>query len=280
MEKIMRLKNLIEEALATHTGFEPYFLPSSNAWRDMPKILKPSEALKTGAAAYLLDFQRQFIEARSKAEKSSAFIKKELERIEGLFSLPAFTFSYVADVTRDNKFLKKEEVTFHYDFDAIEADLPQGRIKGESQDGVICYLLATANFYLWLKEFAAQTANKEPEEFRQIWLNPAEDIPFVLEALKDLEFIDENENWKQAPANKLKNPLAVIHALTKTSKGRFFYCEDFGKLGGKTNLVSDTDLVRAFCERFNIPQKRYEPKGRKNYELPMKQMKEYLDKYL
>lgn len=182
MEKIIRIKNLIEEALATHTGFYPVYSSQWDNFAQLTKnkifsqgemqgdtpppgiVLKPSEALKTAAAGYLIDFQREFIEARNKAENSTAFLKKELERIEGLFSLPTYSVEFPVRV-RDGKTQKElriEKETFYYDFDAIEADLPQGRIKGESQDGVICYLLATANFYLWLKELEAEPYDSTP----------------------------------------------------------------------------------------------------------------------
>jgi hypothetical protein len=181
MEKIIRLKKLIDEALAAHEGFYPVYssqwdnfaqftknkiLSSGGMQGDAPPsrvVLKLSEALKTAAAEYLIDFQREFIEARNKAENSTAFLKKELERIEGLFSLPTYSVELPVRV-RDGKTQKElriEKETFYYDFDSIEADLPNGRIKGECQHGVISILLATANFYLWLKEL---TDNEQIDE--------------------------------------------------------------------------------------------------------------------
>lgn len=225
-------------------------------------VLKLSTDIKKGAAEYLIDFQRDFIEARSRAENSSTFLKKELERIEGLFSLPTYSVEFPVRV-RDGKTqteLRIEKETFYYDFAAIEADLPEGRIKGESKHGVVSYLLATTNFYIWLKELAAQSYNKEPEEFRQIWLNPEEDIPFILEALKRLDFIDEKEIWRWNTG--IDNPRGVIDAIQ-----------------GNSNRFSDFSgeyKVRVFGKRFKFPnpEKRFERKG--TYTATFKRMEEYL----
>ncbi len=223
MEKIIRIKNLIEEALATHTGFEPYFLPSSNAWSDMPKILKPSEELKTAAAEYLIDFQREFIEARRRADNSLAFLKKELERIEGLFFLPTYSVEFPVRV-RDGKTqeeLRIEKETFYYDFDAIEADLPQGRIKGESQHGVICYLLATANFYLWLKELADEAQIEQPtpaQGKRLIWNGAKNALAYILYQLKNEHFTDERKPILEASNEDLAEFLKVNFECFKDDK--------------------------------------------------------------
>jgi hypothetical protein len=109
---------------------------------------------------------------------------------------------------------------------------------------------------------AAAKVKKEPEEFRQIWLNPAEDIPFVLEALKDLEFIDENENWRVA---QYPNPLGPIVALIEYSKRSFFH-----------NLPR-VQFERAFCQRFNIEQPK---KGFKPENNPFDISKTMMHKYL
>lgn len=263
MEKIIKLKELIEEALAEHPHLKPISSPTNKAVDDTVIIAKKlSKDLLEDAKERLIDMQHQFIENRSKVDNSTAFLKKELERIEGVFSLPTFTFSYVAKVTQGGKFLKNEVETFHYDFSAIEEDLPQGRIKRDARYGLIPHLLATANFYLWLKEFAAQPANKEPEEFRQIWLNPAEDIPFVLEALKDLGFIDENEVWRVA---QHPNPLGPIVALIDYENHSFF------------QNIHRVQIERAFCQRFNIKRS---IKGFKPENKPFENSKRLMNRYL
>ncbi|HRD80979.1 MAG TPA: hypothetical protein PLL53_09500 [Saprospiraceae bacterium] len=113
----------------------------------------------------------------------------------------------------------------------------------------------------FLRSLIDTPARGEPEEFRQIWLNPAEDIPFVLQALKDLEFIDENEVWRWN--TKEDNPRGVIEAIHLNS-----------------NLFSDFSgehRARVFGKRFKFPnpEKRFEKKG-ENYNRAMKKMANYL----
>lgn len=109
---------------------------------------------------------------------------------------------------------------------------------------------------------AAVKAKKEPEEFRQIWLNPEEDIPFVLEALKRLEFIDENEVWRVA---QYRNPLGPIIALIEYPKHSFFHNMD------------RIEIERAFCQRFKVqqPKKGFKPENRP-FENSKKMMLNYL----
>jgi hypothetical protein len=107
----------------------------------------------------------------------------------------------------------------------------------------------------------AAKMKKEPEEFRQIWLNPDEDIPFVLEALKELEFIDENEVWRW---NKIADyPGAVIDAiLINTSR---LITPNYRKLN------------KIFGRRFKFPdpEKRFE-RGKGTYKESRKKMDNYL----
>ena len=107
---------------------------------------------------------------------------------------------------------------------------------------------------------AAEKAKEEPEEFRQIWLNPDEDIPFVLETLKRLGFIDENEVWRWNTDED--NPRGVIDAIEE-----------------KSNLFSDFSgehRARVFAKRFKFPDptKRFEKKG--NYSRAKNKMSNYL----
>ncbi len=108
---------------------------------------------------------------------------------------------------------------------------------------------------------SAAKAKQEPEYFRQIWLNPEEDIPFVLEALKRLEFIDENEVWRVA---QYPNPLGPILALIE-GKHSFFHNID--------RIV----IERAFCQRFKVkqPTKGFKPENRP-FENSKKMMLNYL----
>ena len=286
MEKIIRLKNLIEGALATYTGFYPVYTSEWENFAQFTKykilsrgqmegdtseplpgtVLKLSTDIKKGAAEYLIDFQRDFIEARNRAENSSTFLKKELERIEGLFSLPTYSVEFPVRV-RDGKTqteLRIEKETFYYDFAAIEADLPEGRIKGESKHGVVSYLLATTNFYIWLKELAAQSYNKEPEEFRQIWLNPEEDIPKVFKALERAGFIDSESKWI-AP-DYLDNPGGIIDALKNLRPGIL-------------HNLTRPQLIEAFGKRLGFPYsgKRYEAKNAP-YDSAIKKINKELDR--
>lgn len=256
MEKITKFKNLIDEALAQSTVLKTYFLGRENVWNDTSIIVRTSPEIIEDAKERLIELQNNFIETRSKADNSTAFLKKELERIEGVFSLPTFSFVHTTPVFQGKKPIRIESTTYHYDFTNIEEDLQQGRIKGDARYGLISHLLATANFYLWLKELAAQPSNEETEEFRQIWLNPAEDIPFVLQALKDLDFIDENEVWRLLAYS---NPLGFIDALTDFKK-RVFFAHSLDD-AGHTPILSKTVLVKMFAERFKFPSKRYEPKN-------------------
>lgn len=109
---------------------------------------------------------------------------------------------------------------------------------------------------------AAAKVNREPEEFRQIWLNPEEDIPFVLEALKRLEFIDENEVWR---VGQYSNPLGPIVALINFPDRSFF-----GKLDRSV-------ISTAFCNRFKIKQPK---KGFKVQHGPFQNSKEKMERYL
>jgi len=108
---------------------------------------------------------------------------------------------------------------------------------------------------------AAAKVKQEPEYFRQIWLNPEEDIPFILEALKRLEFIDENEVWRWNTEED--NPRGVIEAIQLFS-----------------NLFSDFSgehRARVFAQRFKFPnpQKRFEKKC-KPFERAKTKMANYL----
>ncbi len=193
MEKIIKFKKLIEEALAKYDGFEVYVLPSSriNVFSDMPKTLKSSKDIKIGEKAYLNDFQREFIEAQRKAENSLAFLKKELQRIELLFSLPTYSVEFPVRI-RDGKtqeIKRTENQAFYYDFSAIEEDLPQGRINWKSQHGVVSHLLATANFYLWLKEQEKEMLIEYPtpaQGKRLIWNGAKNALADVFYQLKNL----------------------------------------------------------------------------------------------
>lgn len=101
----------------------------------------------------------------------------------------------------------------------------------------------------------------EPIEFRQIWLNPDEDIPFILEALKRLDFIDEKEIWRWNTG--IDNPMGVIDAIARESN-RF---SDF----------SGEHRVRVFGRRFKFPkpEKRFERK-KGTYFATYNRMEEYL----
>ncbi|MBK8920708.1 MAG: hypothetical protein IPM81_04250 [Saprospirales bacterium] len=105
-------------------------------------------------------------------------------------------------------------------------------------------------------------SNKEPEYFRQIFLNPEQDIPFLLEALHRLEFIDEEQQWR---VTQYPNPLGPIVALIEFTKHTFLHNLDRAQ------------YERAFCERFIIkrPAKGFEPKNR-----PFKISKTKMIKYL
>ncbi len=109
---------------------------------------------------------------------------------------------------------------------------------------------------------AAAKVKQEPEEFRQIWLNPEEDIPFVLEALKRLEFIDENEVWRW---NKLTDcPGGVIDAILRQKKTRLI----------TSNYL---ELNKVFGRRFKFPdpEKRFE-RGKGTYDKSFQKMDNYL----
>lgn len=108
----------------------------------------------------------------------------------------------------------------------------------------------------------AAKMKKGPEEFRQIWLNPDEDIPFVLEALKELEFIDENEVWRVA---QYPNPLGPIVALIEYPKRSFF------------QNIFRVQIERTFCQRFNIKRS---TKGFKPENNPFKNAKTLMANYL
>ncbi len=244
MEKIIKFKNLIEEALAEHTGFETYYLPHVNTWGN--KELIKSEAIQYGAAAYFNDFQREFIEARSKAENSLAFLKKELERIELLFSLPTYSVEFPVRI-RDGKnqeIKRTENQTFYYDFSAIEEDLPQGRIKGESQQGVISHLLAMAKFYLWLKDMADSAQVEQPtpaQGKRLIWNGAKNALAYIFYQLKYEHTTEERKPILEASNEDLAEFLKANFECFKDDKitSIMAYFENTGKhpLKGKNRFV-------------------------------------------
>jgi hypothetical protein len=114
--------------------------------------------------------------------------------------------------------------------------------------------------FQWQPETAK--VKKEPEEFRQIWLNPEEDIPFVLQALKDLEFIDEKEVWRVA---QYPNPLGPIVALIEYPKRSFFHD------------IPRVQIEKAFCQRFNIERS---IKGFKPENKPFENSKTLMNRHL
>lgn len=109
---------------------------------------------------------------------------------------------------------------------------------------------------------AAAKVKKEPEEFRQIWLNPEEDIPKVFEALERAGFIDSQRKWI-AP-EYLNNPGGVIDALKD-------------KRPPLLHNLSRPKLIEAFGKRLGFPYegKRYEAKNTP-YDEAKKQINRHL----
>ncbi|MBK6932469.1 MAG: hypothetical protein IPH12_17065 [Saprospirales bacterium] len=101
----------------------------------------------------------------------------------------------------------------------------------------------------WAESYLPPLPNdKEPEYFQQIFINPEQDIPFVLDALYRCEFIDEFQQWV-AP-KYLNNVGGVIDVIKEWHPPLFI---------GLTR----PHLIQVFGQRFTIDTKgkRFEAKG-------------------
>jgi hypothetical protein len=115
----------------------------------------------------------------------------------------------------------------------------------------------------WYPE--AAKVKKEPEEFRQIWRNPDEDIPRVFDALESIGFIDAQKKWI-APVH-LNNPGGVIDALMDIRPPLL-------------HSLSRPKVIEAFGKRLGFPyvNKRYEGKN-SPYDNAKDKIINYLKRY-
>lgn len=102
----------------------------------------------------------------------------------------------------------------------------------------------------------------EPEYFRQVFLNPEQDIPFVLEALFRLGFVDENHQWRLDEYSRY-GIAGVVLALINSEMA--FLCT--------TNW---TQLTERFCQRLGLEVKPRIERGKGDYQVCEKKLKEYL----
>lgn len=190
MENIIKFKNLIEAALAKYPHLKQYRLPGEMNGR----ICHSSQILRT-SNEILIGLQQRFIEDRHKADDSTAFIRKGVQRIEGLFLLPTYSATYEFTTTVKGENPKNYSKTFHYDFESIEKDLPQGRIKRKDGEHLIPDLLATANFYLWLKELEKETPIEQStptQGKRLIWNGAKNALAYIFFQLKYEHLTESN----------------------------------------------------------------------------------------
>ncbi len=189
MEKIIKLKNLIEEALDKYESFD-------SAIEEIG-IETTSMALKIDADKYLKEHQDEFIKNRYRANDSTAFLKKEIERIEGVFSMSAYCLYYEGSDFFDTR---KEYCLF----DAVEMYLPQGIIDYGGAD-FIAHILAEANFYLWLKEQEKEMLIEYPtpaQGKRLIWNGAKNALADVFYQLKNLN-TDEKKPFLDASYERI-----------------------------------------------------------------------------
>lgn len=114
--------------------------------------------------------------------------------------------------------------------------------------------------FQWQPE--AAKVKKEPEEFRQIWLNPEEGIPKVFEALEKAGFIDSQRKWI-AP-EYLNNPGGVIDALRD-------------KRPPLLHNLSRPKLIEAFGKRLGFP---YEGRRFEAKNTPYDEAKKQINRHL
>jgi hypothetical protein len=230
MEKLTQWRGILEKAFSQTERFETYITERYNENYKLKPI--QVELLKKLAQDYFNIFREDFI-------RESKDSKQEIKRIEASFSLEYYFLE-----TRSFKGEKVDE--YRYPFAQLKNDLQRGVIKSDVEGGdfVVSHLLATLNYFDWLRGNLRGSIENEPEEFVQLWVNPERDIPTIREIFKALEYIDETEVWNIA---RFKNPRGAIDAI----------------LYSKHSLLhqnSNLQIQRVFGNRFNfdVPTKGFE----------------------
>lgn len=228
-------------------------------------------------------FKENFFKINSIPDNINKYIDWELERIELKFQGDTFKDEMVFFVLGDpenDEMNSKVQIT--YNINEIDKDLSNGYFSYSGKENllspfpthIVSHLLALCKYYVWLKEknklneplsLRKFDINSEPKSFKEIWIDPINDIPIVLDILYRLEFIDENSEW--IFNTNFYSPAGVVKALKDDHpKGKRFL----------KDLGYDT-IVKAFAEKFKFPNpnRRFERKN-SPYEFAREKMANYL----
>jgi hypothetical protein len=114
-----------------------------------------------------------------------------------------------------------------------------------------------------VEEPATSPIAGEPEFFKRVFLNPEQNIPFLLKSLKELGFISSDSGqWRTEFSRYCIS--GILTALIEDKKHSFFVTTNW------------TQLTNVFCERFGLPKEPRIEKGKGRFGEAETKLKEYL----
>ncbi|MCF8238273.1 MAG: hypothetical protein K9I85_08975 [Saprospiraceae bacterium] len=208
--------------------------------------------------------QEEFLDNYDKAKKHKLFMKNEILRVGtklsgSYFQDSRFFIHYHSDTQTAN--FTNTPITYFYH--EIEADLAncefschdKKTIVGPKPTWIIARLFATSKYYLWLLNMKSGQLSinssqlypiDEVDPFKRIWINYNENFPEFIKILKNIKFIDSEENWVLVERKGIEqpsySPLAVI--------------DTFINYGWIKN-IDEKVIVTELSKRFRFPDKRY-----------------------
>jgi hypothetical protein len=231
MEKLAQWRGVLEKTFSQTERFETYDTDTQFN-RFGPPELVPVEELKELAQDYFNILREDIIKGTKDSEQ-------EIKRIEASFTLEYYLLEVPYTIKSKGAIKGQGVEKYRYPFAQLKNDLQRGVIKAHKEGGaqIVSHLLATLNYFDWLRGNLRGSIENEPEEFVQLWVNPERDIPIIREIFKALEYIDETEVWDIA---RFKNPWGPIHAIIQFPSQTI--------IGNH----SKKELLRVFGERFSF----------------------------